>query len=125
MSNTNMELCKFEGPSKEREEAYRIIKEAIEKAGIDMDEEPSVPKSPSWYLYSRDLYDVERRYIQKEHDSEYYKGLTNESKAEFDNDLGSFMEVMRIFAYRQRLPHSKEVEERWLEEVYEGMEENP
>lgn len=102
------------------EEAYRTLKETIEKAGIDMDKEFSVPKPPSSYLTSWDLYDVERRYIQREHDSEYYKGLTNESKAEFDNDLGGFMEVMRNFAYRHRLPYSKEVEEKWLEEVYEG-----
>lgn len=69
-------------------------REIIEEAIKDWDF-TDTPKASSWYLTSNRLCKAERQYIQRKHDSAHYKSLSEEDKANYDNELSSMMQAVK------------------------------
>lgn len=79
---------KYIKPSKEAQMDRKIIEKAIKDWEF-------TPQAPSSYLTSSRLCEAERQYIQRKHASEYYKSLSEEGRINYDNELGSMMQVIK------------------------------
>lgn len=55
------------------------------------------PKIPSNFFTSDKLFDCEKWYIQEQHNSDHYKGLSDEDKIKFDDNLNHEMQENRKF----------------------------